>query len=221
MNQADLWNQKGFDVIEHNIKSKNKEEVDDIKKMLKDFLSSYPYATVLEFGCGTGYYSEYIKPLVKSIIGVDISSSGVEMTKERGVPAILGDIEKIDFEHYDIVYGIAILHHTEHPMDNLMKASRIARKAVFFIEPNGSNPFRRLAEKLVYPKDSHECSFDMEALENGIITPLTSYRWFMDTYSAYKSISPILRVLDRIIERLPFSFRKHFSQSLIIIGVRI
>lgn len=219
MNQADLWNQKGFDIIEHNIKTKNVKEVEDIKVMLEDFITLFSQPSVLEFGCGTGYYSEFIKPFVKSILGVDISSLGVEMTKKRGVDAIVGDIETMFFKHYDIVYGIAILHHTKHPMKNLMKACRIARKAVFFIEPNGSNPIRKFVERFIYPKESHECSFDTIELGR-TMDSIKEFSWDIEPFSSYKSFFYPLIIFDKLINYLPMPMRMYIAQTFIIIGTR-
>jgi len=72
---------------------------------------------ILEFGCGTGAFTDYIKDLETDldVTGLDISGECIKSAQEKikGVNFIKGDIERTEFEDnsFDIVIASGVLHH--------------------------------------------------------------------------------------------------------------
>lgn len=74
---------------------------------------------ILDFGCGDGYYSRYLKKRGAEVIGVDISSGMVNLAKENAkkddleIPFYKMEGEHLEFEDnsFDIVLTVAVLQH--------------------------------------------------------------------------------------------------------------
>jgi ubiquinone/menaquinone biosynthesis C-methylase UbiE len=102
--------------------------------------------TVLEIGCGTGFFSEvFCKEDIK-LHGIDLSERLLSKARERcgeKVRFYEGDVEILPFadETFDAIVGIRVLHHLDmnaafkEIVRTLKKGGRIA-----FCEPNMLNP---------------------------------------------------------------------------------
>ncbi len=79
--------------------------------------------TVMDFGCGTGLVGLSIAPLVKKLIGVDISSAMIEAFKTKAIEQGFCNIEskcvdehtKLDFCDLDAIVSAMALHHIKEP----------------------------------------------------------------------------------------------------------
>lgn len=109
---------------------------------------------ILDYGCGEGSLAQKLTQMgVGAVSGIDISEGMIQRARQR-VPAatfLVMNGEELHFPdgHFDIIIGMAILHHLD-----LKKAScEIARvlkpegTAIFF-EPLGHNPAINLFRKL-------------------------------------------------------------------------
>ena len=116
-----------------------------------------PQKRLLEYGCGTGGFSQRLAGSFGEVVGIDISDVGIRLAGEKAAEAGLDnakyevmDAENMTFpdDHFDLVVGEGILHHLE--LDKCYaEISRVLKpggKAVF-MEPLGHNPaiilFRR------------------------------------------------------------------------------
>src|SRR5881296_186932 len=77
-----------------------------------------PGASVLEFGCATGYMSEVLKTrLGCSVVGIEISSDAGELARAHCSQVIVGDAELLDFhrlfgdQRFDVVIFADVLEH--------------------------------------------------------------------------------------------------------------
>ena len=59
------------------------EDIDDMSIHLGTLLSGH---TVLELGCGTGFWTEVLAESAQSVVAVDINASLVDIARERGMP---------------------------------------------------------------------------------------------------------------------------------------
>ncbi|MFC5462328.1 class I SAM-dependent methyltransferase [Massilia niabensis] len=59
------------------------EDIDDMSIHLGTLLSGH---TVLELGCGTGFWTEVVAESAQSVVAVDINASLVDIARERGMP---------------------------------------------------------------------------------------------------------------------------------------
>lgn len=59
------------------------EDIDDMSIHLGTLLSGH---TVLELGCGTGFWTEVVAESAASVLAVDINASLIDIARERGMP---------------------------------------------------------------------------------------------------------------------------------------
>lgn len=84
-------------------------------------------AHVLEVGCGWGEFSARIRDeLAAEVVAVDISPRMVELARERGIEALLGDVCALSFDEsvFDCVVANWMLYHA---LDIDLAVSELAR----------------------------------------------------------------------------------------------
>jgi SAM-dependent methyltransferase len=59
------------------------DDIDDMSIHLGNLLSGH---TVLELGCGTGFWTEVVAESAASVLAVDINASLIDIARERGMP---------------------------------------------------------------------------------------------------------------------------------------
>jgi SAM-dependent methyltransferase len=102
---------------------------------------------VLEVGCGMGNFSERIaRQTSAAVVAVDISPRMVELAREHGVDARVGDVQALPFEdaEFDCAVANAMLYHVENVEQALAELARV-------LEPGG-----RLVATTVGRKHMHE-----------------------------------------------------------------
>jgi ArsR family transcriptional regulator len=89
---------------------------------------------VADLGCGTGNITEALAPFVRGVIGVDASSSMLEVARRRldrfdNVDLVPGELESLPLEdaQLDAATMMLVLHHLEHPEDAIREAARCLR----------------------------------------------------------------------------------------------
>ena len=171
-------------------------------KMFKEnVLTKFKEANVLELGCGSGVFSDYLKKenVIKKLICTDISSEAIKICKKKGFNALVADAEKLPFKDksFDVVCGFEILHHLNNPEKAINEVCRVSKKIIFFNEPNGWNPIRRFMEKFYYEKSAHETSYSI----------LQYKKWFKNEKFSLKII--------------PYNFLMPYFSSNIIIKINM
>ncbi len=171
---------------------------------------------VLEFGCGPGSCSFELARRGAIVAGIDISDEAIRRATEKAEREGLADAsfrvmnaEALSFadESFDLICGIAILHHLALPpaFGELARTLRPDGRAVF-IEPLGHNPlinlYRRLTPEL-RTRDEHPLRVtDLRLarrffgrvevryfhLFSLLAVPLRGFRWF----------TSVVRRLDRL-----------------------
>ncbi|MBK2123632.1 class I SAM-dependent methyltransferase, partial [Fangia hongkongensis] len=119
--------------------------------------------SLLDVGCGVGSLHPYIKELVHSIVGVDISHQSIKRAKLNNSDNryFSYDGERLPFEanKFNIVMAVCVMHHV-HP-DKwsffLSEMSRVTQEngLVVVIEHNPLNPLTKFAVS--------RCPFDVDA----------------------------------------------------------
>ena len=110
----------------------DKRLLDEITEKL-DHLSEL--GEVVEFGCGTGYFTKIISQKSQSIMATDISDSLLEVAKKRlgdypNVKVQQEDCMKISFttEAFDSVFMANLIHVVKSPTAVLQECHRILKK---------------------------------------------------------------------------------------------
>jgi ubiquinone/menaquinone biosynthesis C-methylase UbiE len=85
---------------------------------------------VLEVGCGQGWASEWLQEeLGAEVVAVDQSERMVELTRQRGVEARIGDVQDLSFEDasFDAALAAWMLYHVPDLDRGLSELARVLR----------------------------------------------------------------------------------------------
>ena len=122
---------------------------------------------VLDFGCGDGNSSFYIRKNFPNatIYGIDVSEASTKIAESKGVEnasfkAYNGSEIPFEDGEFDVVFTSMVFHHIEHSLhDNILKdIYRVLKNGGRFynFEHNPNNPLTR--------KVVRECEFDADAV---------------------------------------------------------
>jgi len=118
---------------------------------LRSVLSKINFNTVLEFGCGTGKNTVWLKDIAKSILAADFSeamiSKAVEKIKSPNVEFKIADINQSwDFtnEKFDLVTFSLVLEHIEN-LDAVFEKINKVTNSKAFVYIGELHPFKQYA----------------------------------------------------------------------------
>ena len=116
-------------------------------------------STVLEFGCGPGFFAPYLAARGAAVTGIDISQTAIAQAQERAIEQGVGsnltlkvmNAEALEFpaQTFDLVCGVAILHHLDldRAYGEIARTLKPGGRAVF-LEPLGHNPLINLYRRM-------------------------------------------------------------------------
>ncbi len=109
-------------------------------------------ASVLDVGCGDGYFGEYLTKEKKNIkyLGCDISEEALKIAKQRGLSTLLldavnGGLGAFKDNSFDVVVMSEFVEHIINSEEILKEAARIAKKGVLISTPNVAHIRSRVA----------------------------------------------------------------------------
>jgi SAM-dependent methyltransferase len=97
---------------------------------LREAVAEVEPRRVLEVGCGRGESAAWIRANVTSdLVAVDQSERMVALARERGVEAIVGDVQELPFENgsFDCVLAAWMLYHVPDLDRGLAEIARVLR----------------------------------------------------------------------------------------------
>ena len=104
------------------------------KALLKTIILQYHNAqTILEVGCGTGYFTNWFEELRLRSVGLDCSRSMIQEARQNyHFPIVHGDALALPFQakSFDVVALITSLEFTLTPERALVEALRVTRQGV-------------------------------------------------------------------------------------------
>ena len=93
---------------------------------------------LLDVGCGAGEMAKRIQlELGADVVALDSSQRMVDLTRERGVEAVLGDIQRLPFEdgEFDCVVAGWVLYHVVDREQSIAECARVLRPGGRFVAP--------------------------------------------------------------------------------------
>lgn len=139
---------------------------DSIRNRLLELVSIEKTHTIADIGIGTGYLSEILSPLVKTVIGIDYSKNMLrEAVQRQRILPIAGDITHLPVKSgtVDRVFGNMILHHAPDPANAIKEMRAI-------IKPGGllaiSDMFSHTYEFLREEQHDLWLGFEKNEIEN-------------------------------------------------------
>ena len=207
--------------------------------LYSDFLNILENETktkqVLDFGCGTGNFTEKVINFdPRKIVAVDISEEAIKKAKNnprlnrKNIEYRVENCEDLSLnsESFDIAYGSGILHHLN-LNKSLSELKRILKKdgKIVFIEPMATNPIINLYRKFTpnaRTSDEHPFrSSDIELIKSLFVNVEVKYYGFLTLvfFLFYKepeksNLFKILKKMDEII--LNSRYFKFLAWSVLI-----
>ena len=121
---------------------------------------------VLEVGCGQGVMAERIQRELRcELVALDQSAHMVELTRARGVDALVGDVQKLPFEaaEFDVALAAWMLYHVADIERALAELARVLRPGGRLVAvTNAGDHLRELSELLGAKKVNAETAFSGE-----------------------------------------------------------
>ena len=108
----------------------------DAEEVLFDAVNEFAPARVLEVGCGAGAMSERVRDEVGAqVIAVDTSERMVELTRQRGIEAYVGDVQELPFGdgEVDCVFAGWVLYHVKDRERAISECARVLRPGGRFV----------------------------------------------------------------------------------------
>jgi len=93
---------------------------------------------LLDVGCGAGEMAQRIRQeLGADVVALDSSQRMVDLTRERGIEAVLGDVQALPFadEEFDCVVAGWVLYHVVDRETAIAECSRVLRRGGRFVAP--------------------------------------------------------------------------------------
>jgi SAM-dependent methyltransferase len=119
---------------------------------------------VLDVGCGRGNVAELVaKETGATVVGVDQSERMVELTRSRGVEAIVGDVRRLPFDEasFDCALAAWMLFHVVEVDDALAELARVlAPGGRLVAATNGEGNMLELRELVGAPGTDYSFSAD-------------------------------------------------------------
>lgn len=107
--------------------------------------------TILDVGCGNGFFLEVAKKKGWNVQGIEISSNAGEVCKAKGIEVFEGTIREFEKDvQYDIVVSIEVIEHLSYPHLFAKKISELIRPGglLYITTPNFNSLLRyRLKER--------------------------------------------------------------------------
>ena len=171
--------------------------------------------SVLDIGCGDGFYSIYFwdQAQPKRLVGLDVASSAIEVAnankKERPIEFITGDSHQLPYpdNSFDVVSIQSILHHDDDPLATIKEALRVAPQ-ILIHEPNGYNFGLKVIEKVSrYHREHGEKSFTTRLVSSWITQAggKVTYRRFAGFVPMFCSdrVAHVTKFLEPAVETVP------------------
>ena len=207
--------------------------------LYSDFLNILENETktkqVLDFGCGTGNFTEKVINFdPRKIVAVDISEEAIKKAKNnpslnrKNIEYRVENCEDLSLnsDSFDVAYGSGILHHLN-LNKSLSELKRILKKdgKIVFIEPMATNPVINLYRKFTpNARTSDEHPFrlsDIELIKSLFVNVEVKYYGFLTLifFLFYKEPekSNLFQILKRMDEKiLNLRYFKFLAWSVLI-----
>src|SRR6266511_1653441 len=105
-----------------------------VEQALRGFIGSQPGLEILEIGCGTGHWLDFVHALSRiHLTGLDFSAGMLAQARSRlpGIPLVQGTAERLPWQaqSFDRLFCINAFHHFPDKVAFLAEARRILRPA--------------------------------------------------------------------------------------------
>jgi SAM-dependent methyltransferase len=137
----------------------------DFKEALKYIADS---DSIIEIGCGPGYFLEKVKPYVKKTCGIDSNNSALQFARNNGLEVY--DLEtdmKSFWSTFDVVFSFHVLEHVSDPVGFIRDISLYAKPGgkICISVPNQDGPIRNIPNSLQNMPPHHATHWRLKTLK--------------------------------------------------------
>lgn len=176
-----------------------------IKKVWGDLLEP---KTVLDFGCGNGVLTYWLKSngFGERVVGIDVSQTGVENARKTfsrpGLTYYLVDyVDQLEANSFDVVVSSHVLEHIKQPEDVIQKIYNKAEWLVIEVP----------LEKCLWPDIS--CLLRGKKRQDNPLGHINF--WNKKTFNKFIEDAGLLQVRDYQYASAPFSPYSHWAKRLV------
>ena len=118
-------------------------QFEKFKIMLQDLQIN---GKVLDHGCGTGLFAEFVK---SHFFGIDVSFKMLKQAQKRGELVVQGDIEHLPFKSktFDWILSFTVLQNVQNPRRVLDELKRVCKYKIILTYLNKFDFFAQIQEK--------------------------------------------------------------------------
>lgn len=117
-------------------------------------------SNVADLGCGTGFWSSYLKGLGYNVVGIDISPRSIYVLRSRGLEGLVSDARLAPFRSgaFDLAVSLgSVVNHVEELGLFLKSANRILRRGGYLVfDFDTASSIDNLYEMLIFNNSSRE-----------------------------------------------------------------
>jgi ubiquinone/menaquinone biosynthesis C-methylase UbiE len=164
------------------------------KEILQGLLADFGKSrSLLEVGCGSGHFTDWLASLGLSVVGLDRLPSMLTFARGRqpDLPFVLADAAYLPFGDatFDVVAFVTVLEFLDAPEAALREAERVARHGLILVSLNRLSPvalWRRLRRADAYRR-AHFCSPGQleRLLRNSLASRPITIRWRTGLYPTH------------------------------------
>lgn len=130
------------------------------RQILKEFEDERKLNSLLDIGCGIGYFLQEAKTKSWNCFGTEFSTKAATICREKGIKIYEGELENIDFgdQKFDIITSFELIEHLIFPSAHVEKIYDLLRPGgiLYITTPNFNSLNRRLLKDkwnvIVYPE---------------------------------------------------------------------
>lgn len=155
--------------------------------------------SILDIGCGTGYFTEFLGTLCRNVVGIDASVDMIkhahEKHKDSNIKYLVADAENLPFKNgsLDISVSIAAVNFFKNPTKAVSEAVRISRKKIFLGVLNKWSMlsfFKKLKSLFKNTSYSDACFYS----QRDIVNILCSFMQIKKVYKQHTYFLPFPRI---------------------------
>ena len=119
------------------------ENIQRVKKILKNIIKNKTNSNILDIGCGTGFIIDLVKKMNSNVYGIDISPEMLQMVNHQNhkIGLVIGDTAKIPIQKnfFDLCTAYGFLHHLYDITPTIKEAYRCLKKGGIFYSDQDPN----------------------------------------------------------------------------------
>ncbi|PSH04262.1 MAG: ubiquinone biosynthesis protein UbiE [Acidobacteria bacterium] len=179
------------------------QKVDNIEKQIvASYLRDIPRQAVLELGCGTGHWTEFLSDMGFSVSAVDISEAMLAVATKKSLRNVIfqkADAANLPFsnESFGIIVSITMLEFTHDPKKVLSEIYRVLKSGGLLVLGCVN-----VSSELGKAKDNHQ------TYRNATFFSKTELKELLSVFGEPKItecvyLSPAFEILDGAMEKYP------------------